>query len=91
MGYTRKDWLEQDVIYIITAGEREAFLKLGTNEERDQFSWRNRNPDPDSRENSFKEEHYRRIAMPTSISLPALRAGGPIVAIFTSCGDRRMS
>ena len=65
LGYTRKDWLEQDVIYIITPGEREAFLKLGTNEERDQFMdtfWRNRNPDPDSPENSFKEEHYRRIA-----------------------------
>jgi GWxTD domain-containing protein len=62
---TRRDWLDQDVPYIITPAEREAFLKLGTNEERDQFIetfWRERNPDPDSPENSFKEEHYRRIA-----------------------------
>src|SRR5947208_2871137 len=65
LGDTRKDWLEQDAKYIITPAEREAFLKLGTNEERDQFIetfWRNRNPDPDAPENSFKEEHYRRIA-----------------------------
>jgi GWxTD domain-containing protein len=65
LGDTRRDWLEQDATYIITPGERQAFLKLGTNEERDQFIetfWRNRNPDPDSPENSFKEEHYRRIA-----------------------------
>jgi len=65
LGDTRKEWLEQDAKYIITPAEREAFLKLGTNEERDQFIetfWRNRNPDPESPENSFKEEHYRRIA-----------------------------
>lgn len=65
LGDTRRDWLEQDGKYIITAGEREAFLKLGTNEERDQFIehfWQIRNPDPDSPQNSFKEEHYRRIA-----------------------------
>jgi hypothetical protein len=56
LGDTRRDWLEQDATYIITPGERQAFLKLGTNEERDQFIetfWRNRNPDPDSPENSF--------------------------------------
>ncbi len=65
LGDTRTDWLEQDAKYIMTPGEREAFLKLGTNEERDQFIenfWQKRNPDPDSLENSFKEEHYRRIA-----------------------------
>jgi len=40
-------------------------LKLGTNEEREQFIeyfWQLRNPDPDLGDNSFKEEHYRRIA-----------------------------
>ena len=65
LGDTRKEWLEQDAKYIVTPAEREAFLKLGTNEERDQFIetfWRNRNPDPESPENSFKDEHYRRIA-----------------------------
>jgi GWxTD domain-containing protein len=40
-------------------------LKLGSNEESDQFIehfWQVRNPDPDSPENPFKEEHYRRLA-----------------------------
>jgi GWxTD domain-containing protein len=61
----RADWLNQDVPYIITPAEREAFLKLGTDEEREQFVehfWRVRNPHPDSPENPFKEEHYRRLA-----------------------------
>ena len=81
LGYTRKDWLEQDVIYIITPGEREAFLKLGTNEERDQFMdtfWRNRNPDPDSPENSFNMDYaldYFRVTndsvlVPITLQIP---------------------
>src|SRR5580704_6954036 len=60
-----KKWLDEDVTYIITSEERSAFLRLQTNEEREQFIeqfWLRRNPDPDSPENTFKEEHYRRIA-----------------------------
>jgi GWxTD domain-containing protein len=60
-----KKWLDQDVVYIIMPEERTAFLHLSTNEEREQFIeqfWLRRNPDPDSVENTFKEEHYRRIA-----------------------------
>ncbi len=60
-----KNWLDQDVVYIITPEERHTFLHLSTNEEREQFIeafWQRRNPDQDSAENSFKEEHYRRIA-----------------------------
>jgi len=60
-----KKWLNEDVIYIITPEEKNAFLHLSTNEEREQFIeqfWQRRNPDPDSPENTFKEEHYRRIA-----------------------------
>lgn len=58
-------WLNEDVIYIITPEERGAFLHLSTNEERDQFIeafWARRNPDPDSPENTYKEDIYRRIA-----------------------------
>jgi GWxTD domain-containing protein len=61
--YTK--WMNEEVIYIITKEEREAFLRLTTNEEREQYIedfWRRRNPDPDSPENSYREEHYRRIA-----------------------------
>ena len=60
-----KKWLDEDVIYIISPEERNAFIHLQTNEEREQFIeafWQRRNPDPDSPENTFKEEHYRRIA-----------------------------
>ncbi len=60
-----KKWLDEDVRYIITDEEREAFLKLSNAEERDAFIeqfWLRRDPTPDTPENEFKEEHYRRIA-----------------------------
>jgi GWxTD domain-containing protein len=60
-----KSWLEQDVAYIITDEERAAFKNLSNDEEREAFIenfWLRRNPSPDSPENEFREEHYRRIA-----------------------------
>src|SRR5579885_1550119 len=57
--------IEEDLIYILTKEERDAFYRLGTNEEREQYIeiiWNRRNPNPDSTVNDFKEEHYRRIA-----------------------------
>ena len=60
-----KTWLDQDVTYIISDEERKAFKSLSNDEERDAFIeqfWLRRNPNPDSPENEFREEHYRRIA-----------------------------
>ncbi|PYT77259.1 MAG: GWxTD domain-containing protein [Acidobacteria bacterium] len=60
-----KQWLNEDVVYIITPEERNAFLQLQTNEEREQFIeqfWLRRSSNPDLPDNDFKEEHYRRIA-----------------------------
>jgi GWxTD domain-containing protein len=60
-----KSWLEQDVTYIISDEERKAFRNLSNDEEREAFIenfWLRRNPNPDSPENEFREEHYRRIA-----------------------------
>jgi GWxTD domain-containing protein len=60
-----KDWLENDVKYIITDEERKAFKKLATDEEREQFIeqfWRRRDPDPDTEENEYRELYYERIA-----------------------------
>ena len=60
-----KKWLSEDVTYIITDEERQAFKHLNTDEEREQFIeqfWLRRDPTPDTQENEFKEEHYRRIA-----------------------------
>jgi GWxTD domain-containing protein len=60
-----KTWLDQDVAYIITDEERKAFKSLSNDEEREAFIeafWQRRNPNPDSPDNEFREEHYRRIA-----------------------------
>lgn len=60
-----KRWLDQDVTYIITGEERQGFWRLSTDEERENFIesfWLRRDPTPDTIENEFKEEHYRRIA-----------------------------
>lgn len=64
LGTSYKKWLDQDVRWIITDDERKAFMQLSNNEERDQFIeafWQRRNPNPDSEDNEFKDEHYRRI------------------------------
>src|SRR5690348_14732933 len=60
-----RKWLNEDVTYIITDEEKAAFKRLQTDEEREQFIeqfWLRRDPTPDTAENEFKEEHYRRIA-----------------------------
>ncbi len=62
---TYKKWLDEDVKWIITDEERSAFMQLSNDDERDQFIeqfWLRRDPTPDTPENEFKEEHYRRIA-----------------------------
>ncbi len=65
LGDVYKKWLEEDVRWIITEEERAAFNKLETDEEREQFIeqfWLRRDPNPDTEENEYREEHYRRIA-----------------------------
>ena len=65
LGGVYKKWLDEDVRWIITDEELSAFKKLTTNAERDQFIeafWQRRDPTPDTAENEYKEEHYRRIA-----------------------------
>jgi GWxTD domain-containing protein len=60
-----KKWVDEDVHWIITDTELQAFKSLGNDEERDQFIeqfWLRRNPNPDSPDNEFREEHYARIA-----------------------------
>jgi len=86
--YTK--WLEEDVRWIITDPERADFLKLTTDESRDEFVqqfWSRRNPDPNASRNAFKEEHYRRIAYSNlhfpSPTLPGWRTDrGRIYIVF---------
>jgi GWxTD domain-containing protein len=62
---TFKKWLEQDVVWIITDEETQAFKQLKNDEERENFIenfWLRRNPNPDSPDNEFREQHYARIA-----------------------------
>jgi GWxTD domain-containing protein len=59
-----RKWLDEDVRWIISDEERKAFMQLSNDEERDKFIeafWDRRNPNPDSEDNEFKDEHYRRI------------------------------
>jgi GWxTD domain-containing protein len=63
-GYYKK-WVNEDVRWIITDEELSAWKKLTTNTERDNFIeafWQRRDPTPDTGENEYKDEHYRRIA-----------------------------
>jgi GWxTD domain-containing protein len=58
-------WLHEDVSLIITPEERRAFEKLTTDEEREVFIkifWRQRDPDPDTEENEYREQFYERLA-----------------------------
>jgi GWxTD domain-containing protein len=60
-----RKWVDEDVRYIITPEERSQYSTLKTDKERDEFVaqfWLKRDPTPDTEENEYKEEHYRRIA-----------------------------
>ena len=58
------EWIN-DVDPILTQSERDAWKKLTTDDEREQFIkivWDSRDPDPDTEENEFKEQFYERVA-----------------------------
>ncbi len=59
-----RKWLEEEVVYIITPKEHDVFIQLDSDREREIFIeafWRVRDPTPNTPENEFKKEHYRRI------------------------------
>jgi len=59
------DWLDNQVKPIITKQERDAFKKLKTDAEKEQFMkdfWAKRDPSPGTPENEFKTEYERRLA-----------------------------
>jgi GWxTD domain-containing protein len=60
-----RKWLQEEVTYIISSIERETFLTLSTEGEREAFIdvfWRKRDPNPSTPENEYKTEHYERLA-----------------------------
>ncbi|HSF16419.1 MAG TPA: GWxTD domain-containing protein, partial [Vicinamibacteria bacterium] len=59
-----RQWLEEEVVYIITDQERDLFLSLPTIQDREGFMaafWERRDPDPATPANEFKDEHYERL------------------------------
>ncbi len=61
---TYRDWIKEKVVYIITPMEKKVFLLLKTDRERDVFIkafWKQRDPNPNTEDNEFKKEHYKRI------------------------------
>jgi GWxTD domain-containing protein len=85
LGGVYKKWLDEDVRWIITDEELSAFKKLANNSERDVFIegfWQRRDPTPDTAENEYKEEHYRRIAYANTMP-PACRVGALTAEEFT--------
>ena len=61
----QKEWLEVDVVHIISDQEKEVFLQLDSDLLRDQFVqmfWKQRDPTPATSYNEYREEHYRRIS-----------------------------
>jgi GWxTD domain-containing protein len=59
-----RDWLEREVVYIISDEERQLFLRLANDVDRDKFIeqfWLARDPTPGTPQNEFKDEHYKRI------------------------------
>jgi len=65
MAPRHRAWLEEEVVYIVSETERQAFLRLEGEDLRDAFIeafWERRDPNPTSAENEYRDEHYERIA-----------------------------
>jgi len=59
-----RKWLEEEVVYIITSLEKDVFLQLDSDRERELFIeafWKQRDPTQGTPANEFKEEHYQRV------------------------------
>jgi GWxTD domain-containing protein len=60
-----RKWLQEEVTYIISKVERETFVSLETEAERQAFIdafWRKRDDNPTTPENEYRIEHYKRLA-----------------------------
>jgi len=59
-----KHWLNEEVTWIISQAEREAFKSLQDDDSRADFVrefWNRRDPTPSTVRNEYKEAHYRRL------------------------------
>lgn len=64
----QRRWLEEEVLWIITGEEKEVFLRLSSDAQRDAFIeafWRSRDPSPGTTRNEYREIHYERLQYAT--------------------------
>jgi GWxTD domain-containing protein len=74
-----RDWLQEEVVYIISPKEKAVFLQLSNDREREMFIeafWKARDPDPSTPQNETKDEHHRRIKYANDNFGRGLDAGG---------------
>ncbi|MGB9893353.1 MAG: GWxTD domain-containing protein [Candidatus Saccharicenans sp.] len=89
------NWLSE-VRYIISSEERKIFLELPESE-REKFKeefWQRRDPDPDTEENEFRDEYYRRLKIADQMFRGEGRPGwqtdrGRIFILFGPPTDRQ--
>jgi GWxTD domain-containing protein len=63
LGEAYREWLNV-VAYIVLPAEREVFMKLSSDRDRDLFIdsfWKQRDPTPETPQNEYKDEHLRRF------------------------------
>ncbi|MBE3144098.1 MAG: GWxTD domain-containing protein [Planctomycetes bacterium] len=80
-----RKWLDEDVVYIITPKERDVFLVLGSDRDRELFIqafWNHRDQNKLTDRNEFKEEHERRVVYANS----HFRAGSAVPGWKTDRG-----
>jgi GWxTD domain-containing protein len=59
-----RKWLLEEVPYVISEVERDVFLDLTSEREREAFVeafWRKRDENPSTLENEYRDEHYKRL------------------------------
>jgi len=59
-----KKWIDEEVVYIITAKERDVYRQLMSDKERSIFIeafWKQRDHTPGTPRNEFRDEHYQRL------------------------------
>lgn len=74
-----RDWLQEEVVYIISPKEKAVFLQLSNDREREMFIeafWKARDTEPSTPQNEAKDEHYRRIKYANDNFGRGLDAGG---------------
>ncbi len=85
-----------EVRYLITAEEQQAFRRLSAGE-RSKFIedfWRRRDPDPETPENIFRDEYYKRLSEASRLFMGEGREGwltdrGRIYVLYGSPSDRQ--